>query len=58
MAIPDFQTLMLPVLRCLSDGKEHTLRDLVAAMSGKRRFRAFGHRRRKKKRMAEERCVV
>src|SRR5262249_40729520 len=33
MAIPDFQTLMLPVLRHLSDGKEHTLRDLVAAMS-------------------------
>lgn len=33
MAIPDFQTLMLPVLRCLSDGKEHTLRDLVAATS-------------------------
>jgi restriction system protein len=33
MAIPDFQTLMLPVLRRLSDGKEHALRELVAATS-------------------------
>lgn len=27
MAIPDFQTCMLPFLRHLADGKEHTLRD-------------------------------
>lgn len=29
MAIPDFQTLMLPALRLLGDGKEHRLRDVV-----------------------------
>ncbi len=33
MAIPDFQSLMLPVLRRLGDGQEHHLRELVAAMS-------------------------
>lgn len=27
MAIPDYQTCMLPFLRYLSDGAEHTLRD-------------------------------
>ena len=27
MAIPDYQTCMLPFLRYLSDGHEHTLRD-------------------------------
>ena len=27
MAIPDYQTCMLPFLRYLSDGNEHTLRD-------------------------------
>lgn len=29
MAIPDYQTLMLPVLKILGDGKEHSLRELV-----------------------------
>jgi restriction system protein len=29
MAIPDFQTLMLPVLTAVSDGKDHLFRDLV-----------------------------
>ncbi len=33
MAIPDYQTLMLPVLRILSDGKEHLLRDVVQQLS-------------------------
>lgn len=33
MAIPDFQTLMLPVLRHLADGGDHAVRDIVAAMS-------------------------
>ena len=27
MAIPDYQTCMLPFLRHLADGKDHTLRD-------------------------------
>lgn len=27
MAIPDYQSCMLPFLRCLVDGAEHTLRD-------------------------------
>ncbi|WP_298818564.1 restriction endonuclease [Chloroflexus sp.] len=29
MSIPDFQTLMLPLLRALADGQEHAIRDLV-----------------------------
>ena len=29
MPIPDYQTIMLPLLRLLADGDEHTLRDLV-----------------------------
>ena len=29
MPIPDYQTIMLPLLRLLADGGEHTLRDLV-----------------------------
>ena len=33
MPIPDFQTLMLPVLRHLADGNEHPVRDIIAAMS-------------------------
>lgn len=33
MAIPDFQTLMLPTLQALADDQEHTLRDLTAAMA-------------------------
>ena len=33
MAIPDYQTLMLPLLRRLADGHEHALRDLVSALA-------------------------
>lgn len=29
MAIPDFQSLMLPVLQCVSDGKEHPIREII-----------------------------
>ena len=29
MPIPDYQTLMLPLLRRLGDGEEHAIRDLV-----------------------------
>jgi restriction system protein len=29
MAIPDYQTLMLPVLRALRDGKERHIRDVI-----------------------------
>lgn len=29
MAIPDYQTCMLPLLRFASDGKEHQLKDAV-----------------------------
>jgi restriction system protein len=31
--IPDFQTLMLPLLKHLSDGKEHKLRDTIISLS-------------------------
>ena len=33
MAIPDYQSIMLPFLRMLSDGAEHTLQDLTEALS-------------------------
>ncbi len=33
MAIPDFQTIMLPLLRFAADGKEHTLADAVASLA-------------------------
>ena len=33
MPIPDFQTLMLPVLRLLSDGADHTARSVIEALS-------------------------
>ncbi len=29
MPIPDFQTIMLPLLRCTSDGNEHSIQELV-----------------------------
>ncbi len=34
MAIPDYQTCMLPFLRHLGDGKEHLLRDTEEALAG------------------------
>ena len=33
MAIPDFQTLMLPLLRHLADGAEHNNQDTVDALA-------------------------
>ena len=33
MPIPDYQTLMLPLLRFLSDEKEHKLEEAIAALS-------------------------
>jgi len=35
MAIPDYQTCMLPFLRFLADGKEHTLRDAEDSLAKK-----------------------
>src|ERR1051325_3295284 len=35
MAIPDYQAVMLPLLRLLSDRKEHFLRDVVQHMADK-----------------------
>lgn len=34
MAIPDYQTCMLPLLRHVADGKEHTLRESEEALAG------------------------
>lgn len=31
--IPDFQTIMLPLLKILQDGKEHSLRDIISKIS-------------------------
>ena len=33
MAIPDYETLMLPVLQYVSDGKEHPLKEITAHMA-------------------------
>lgn len=33
MAIPDYQTLMLPLLQHISDGQEHKIRDVVNSLS-------------------------
>ena len=33
MAIPDYQTIMLPLMRLLNDGEEHYLRDVVQQMA-------------------------
>ena len=33
MAIPDFQTLMLPLLRRLADGKEHPNTEVLEALA-------------------------
>jgi restriction endonuclease Mrr len=33
MAIPDFQTLMLPLLRHLGDGKEHSNQETLDALA-------------------------
>lgn len=33
MTIPDFQTLMLPLLKLLEDGEEHTIRDCVEKLA-------------------------
>ena len=35
MAIPDFQTMMLPIMEFYSDGKEHTRREVREALSTK-----------------------
>ena len=34
MAIPDYQTIMLPLLDFVSDGKEHRIRESVEALAG------------------------
>jgi restriction system protein len=33
MAIPDYQTLMLPLLKYAGDGKEHHIRDAVEELA-------------------------
>ncbi|MGF1642579.1 MAG: restriction endonuclease [Thiotrichales bacterium] len=35
MAIPDYQSIMLPLLRFASDGKEHSLREAIEGLSDK-----------------------
>lgn len=40
MAIPDFQSLMLPVLEALGDGREHPTKDLVQLMADRFRLSA------------------
>lgn len=44
MAIPDFQSIMLPLLELASDGKEHSIRDAVEALA--RRFDLTAEERR------------
>ncbi len=33
MPIPDFQTIMLPLLRVMADGQEHSIRDMVSCLA-------------------------
>ena len=33
MAIPDFQSIMLPLLRFAADGNEHSLREAIEGLS-------------------------
>ena len=33
MPIPDFQTIMLPLLKALSDGNEHKMKDIVGQLT-------------------------
>jgi restriction system protein len=35
MPVPDYQTLMLPVLQCLADGQEHSLGEVIEIVSEK-----------------------
>jgi restriction system protein len=34
VAVPDFQSFMLPVLRLMADGKEHSLAELHGRLAG------------------------
>lgn len=40
MAIPDYQALMLPLLRALADGEEHHINDLTADLAARFRLTA------------------
>lgn len=33
MSIPDYQTIMLPLLKFVADGKEHTLREIIEGLA-------------------------
>ena len=33
MTIPDFQTIMLPLLKHISDGKEHNNKEIIEALA-------------------------
>ncbi len=33
MAIPDYQTIMLPLLRLAADGQEHSVRDTIEQLA-------------------------
>ena len=33
MSIPDFQTIMLPLLQLMGDGKEHSIRELTHTLA-------------------------
>ncbi|WP_246237574.1 winged helix-turn-helix domain-containing protein [Caldichromatium japonicum] len=35
MSIPDFQTIMLPLLQCFSDGQEHSTQELLDILAEK-----------------------
>ncbi len=44
MAIPDYQTLMLPVLKAAADGSEHRIRDVIEGLADE--FHLTEHERR------------
>jgi restriction system protein len=56
MSIPDFQTLMLPLLELLSDGKERLMRDVTALLAD--RFELTEEERQEKLRSGENKVFI
>ncbi|WP_187107447.1 winged helix-turn-helix domain-containing protein [Treponema pectinovorum] len=39
--IPDYQTLMLPVLKCVADGNEHKIKDIIEKLANEGKISGF-----------------
>ena len=58
MSIPDYQSLMLPLLKLASDGNEHLFRDAVDALADKFNLSPSGLTYEKMEEMLEEKNVA